>query len=286
MDPNARWNIKPGERSRKGDDPDQTGKSRPVIALSARWHSNPERFRWIVEHGFALEYSLHPERLDLLPHRIAPFLAAGIPLRYHGFFPGHEFAHADREAAMRGLDVHLSALEAIHRRGEQVITMHIGLCRQDPLDPGRAVENLSRLVRRGRKLGITISLENLRQGPTSHPETVVEWATASGAMITLDVGHAVSSQRVQDGELSALDFVEAFAPRLAEVHMYEQETDRHYPPRDMSILGPIVDRLLETQCSWWTIELDDYGEALATRTLLRHYLEAKRAGQTAGRRTG
>jgi hypothetical protein len=44
----------------------------------------------------------------------------------------------------------------------------------------------------------------------------------------------------------------------------------------MSILGPIVDRLLETRCSWWTIELNEYAEALATRRLLLDYLESKR----------
>ena len=121
-------------------------------------------------------------------------------------------------------------------------------------------------------LGIIICLENLRHGLTSDPNTVLNWAQVSGSMITLDVGHAVSCERVQSGALSVVDFVEAFADRLHEVHMYERETDRHYPPRDMSILGPIVDRLLETECKWWTIELDDSAEALATRNLLLDYL--------------
>lgn len=137
------------------------------------------------------------------------------------------------------------------------------------------MDHLSHLVERGHQLGITVCLENLRRGPTSDPDTVVEWAEASGAAITMDVGHAVSSRRVQEGVLSALDFVDAFSARLVEVHMYEQERDRHYPPTDLSILGPVLDRLLETACSWWTIELDDYAEALATRTLLLDYLASK-----------
>ncbi|MBN1582525.1 MAG: sugar phosphate isomerase/epimerase, partial [Anaerolineae bacterium] len=73
------------------------------------------------------------------------------------------------------------------------------------------------------------------------------------------------------------DFVDLFADRLREVHMYERESDRHYPPRDMSVLGPIVDRLLGTPCDWWTLELDDYAEALATRTLLLDDLKEKRS---------
>lgn len=278
MDPNAGQASKTEHRDNQEDNPIQVAGGQLVIALSAKWHTYPQRLHWIAEHGFALEYAPNPEALALFPQRIAPFLQAGLPLRYHGFFPGHEFAHADPEAARRGLNVHLSALEVMPGRGESVITVHVGLRRQDPLDPGRAVDHLARLVERGRQLGVTVCLENLRQGPTSDPETVAEWAAASEAMITLDVGHAVSSRRVQNGEISPLDFVEAFAPRLTEVHIYERETDRHYPPQDMNLLGPIVDRLIEMSCRWWTIELDDYAEALATRTLLLHYLESKRKG--------
>jgi sugar phosphate isomerase/epimerase len=281
VDLNAGQASRSEYRNNQDGNPVRATGSQPVVALSAKWHSYPQRLRWIAEHGFALEYAPNPEALALFPQRIDPFLQAGLPLRYHGFFPGYEFAHTDPEVAKRGLDVHLAALEVMPGRGEPVITVHIGLHRQDPLDAGRAVDHLARLVKRGRQLGLTVCIENLRQGPTSDPETVVEWAAASGAMITLDVGHAVSSRRVREGELDPLDFVEAFAPRLAEVHIYEQETDRHYPPRDMGLLGPIVDRLIKTPCRWWTIELDDYAEALATRALLLDYLESKRKGAAA-----
>jgi sugar phosphate isomerase/epimerase len=247
----------------------------PTIALSAHWHAYPERFDWIVEHGFAIEYSPNPQTLDLLPVHLDPLLKVGIPVRYHGFFPWYEIGQVDAADAERAMDVHLSALEAMHGRGEQIITVHIGLDRQVPLDSGRVVANLTRLVERARELDIVVCLENLRRGPTSDPETVVEWARKSGAMITLDVGHAVSCQRVQKGELTPLDFVESFADRLLEVHMYERETDRHHPPRDMSVLGPIVDRLLATACTWWTIELNDCDQALATRTLLLDYMRAE-----------
>ena len=246
----------------------------PTIALSAHWNTYPERFEWIAEHGFAVEYSPNPQAFDRLPVHIDPFLETGVPVRYHGFFPRHEFGHADGAVAERGLHVQMAALQAMQGRGEQVITLHIGLNPEVPLDLDRALANLSRLAQRARDLGITVCLENLRRGPTSDPETVVEWARKSGAMITLDVGHAVSCQRVQDGELTPLDFIEAFADRLWEVHMYERETDRHHPPQDMTLLGPIVDRLVTTQCGWWTIELGDYDEALATRALLVNHLQA------------
>jgi len=240
---------------------------------------DPERFDWIVAHGFALEYSPNPEAFETLPAHIDPLLEAGVPVRYHGFFPRYELGHADGDAAERALHIHLAALEAMQGRGEQVITIHVGLNREAPHDPDRVVTNLSRLVERARELGIIVCLENLRRGPTSNPETVVEWARQSGAMITLDVGHAVSCQRVLNGELTPCDFVALFAERLYEAHVYERESDRHYPPQDMSVLGPIVDRLLDTQCRWWTIELGYYDEALATRRLLLDYLRQNGNGK-------
>jgi sugar phosphate isomerase/epimerase len=244
----------------------------PTIALSAHWDADPTRFRWIAEHGFALDYAPNPDAFHTLPEHVDPFLQAGVPVRYHGFFRGYEFGHWDPAIAAPAMRVHVAALEAMCGRGEQVITVHVGLPHQDQIDPGRVLENLSRLVEHARGLGITVCLENLRTGPTSHPQNVAAWARASGAMITYDVGHAVSCQRVQSGELTALDILEMFADRLFQVHVYERETDRHQPPRDMTVLGPIVDRLLATRCPWWTIELDDCAEALATRALLLDYL--------------
>jgi sugar phosphate isomerase/epimerase len=253
----------------------QCARPLPTIALSAKWHTYPERFRWAAEHGFALEYSPNPDSLDSLARHLDPFLRVGVAVRYHAFFPGYEIGHPEPGAAQEALDLHLRALEAMQARGEQVLTVHIGLHREHPVDPDRAVQNLTTLVERGQTMGITVCLENLRRGPTSNPRTVVAWAEAARAMLTLDAGHMLSCQQVQSGAFAVHEFIDLFAHRLVEVHMYEEERDRHYPPRDMTILGPIVDRLLTTPCTWWTIELDDCAEVLATRALLLHYLRSQ-----------
>ena len=244
----------------------------PTIALSAKWYTYPERFEWIIAHGFAAEYTPDPQALDALAEQVRPFIEADLPVRHHAFFPDHELAHEDATTAERALRLQMASLDAMCGHGEPVVTVHIGLNPRTPLDAGRAVANLTRLVDHAQELGMTVCLENLRRGPTSDPRTVLAWAQAAGAQITLDVGHAVSCERVRRGELTPLDYVELFVESLTEVHMYEQERDRHYPPQDMHILGPIVDCLLTTRCAWWTIELDDLGEALATRTLLEDYM--------------
>lgn len=250
-----------------------------TIALSAAWRRYPERFEQLTGNGFAAEYSPNPDDWRMLPAQLETLAANNVPVRHHAFFPEHEFGHADADIAGQALELHFAALEVMRGWGEPVVTVHIGLDVSNSskwqIDHDRAARNLKRLVEFARRRGITVCLENLRRGPTSNPETVLDWASRAGAMITLDIGHAVSCQRVQDGELAVTDIIDMFADRLHEVHMYERETDRHYPPADMSVLGPIVDRLLETDCRWWTIELDDLDEALATRRLLEDYLKAK-----------
>ena len=253
----------------------------PVLAVSAKWFTFPERFEWITKQGFALEYTPNPEAFSLLAQQLDPFLNAGVRVRHHGFFPEYEIGNVHAEQAEQAMQVHFAALDALCGRGEQVITVHIGVNRAIRLDPTRIVENLARLVDYGRQRGIIVSLENLKQGMTSDPETVLNWIERSGASITLDVGHALSSNAAQNGEMTIHEIIDLFAPRLMEVHFYEKEIDRHYAPEDMQILGPVVDRLLETECAWWTIELDDFEDILRTRKLLGEYLSKKFSHSTA-----
>ncbi len=250
-----------------------------TIAVAAKWSSFPGRLHWALAHDFAIAYAPDPQALDSLPRHVAHFRAVGIPVRYHGFFPGYEMGHPDPALAERGLRLHIASVEALAAPDPAILTVHVGLDWQAPLDPGRVVENLGRLAARGRELGVTVALENLRRGPASSPADIAAWARAADAMLTLDVGHAFGCAPVLSGMLTIHDVVELFADRLVEVHIYERETDRHYPPQDIAMLGPVIDRLLTTSCRWWTIELDDEEEVLATRALLRTYLET---AQTAG----
>jgi sugar phosphate isomerase/epimerase len=117
---------------------------------------------------------------------------------------------------------------------------------------------------------VVIALENLRHGPTALPQRHFAWASLTGARITLDLGHALSVDRDDGMEIKA--YIDAVAHRLVEVHYYERETERHHAPADMSVLGPVVDRLMQTDCRWWTIELEDLAEMEATRRMALDYL--------------
>ena len=109
-----------------------------TFALSAKWNAYPDRFNWIIDNGFALEYSPGPDNLELLPLHVGRFITEDIPLRYHGLLPGYEIGHADITIAGVAILKHVAVLEAIYGTGEPVITFHIGLNPSDPIDiPGQ-----------------------------------------------------------------------------------------------------------------------------------------------------
>lgn len=246
-----------------------------TIALSVQAKEFPERFIWAESNFFALEYTPDPLHPELIREHVAPSINRGIPVRFHTRFFGYEMGNTDSEKAEEAYQVHLQVIEAMSGLGEPVVTVHLNLGSQIPFDPHRAIDNLSRLVDKARESDITVCLENLRRGPTGDPNNVLAWAVESGAMITMDIGHAISSDYVKEGIMSPAEIVKLFGDRLYEAHMYGKEEDRHYPIEDMEIISPIIDQLVKTNCSWWTIELDDHGEALSTRKRVLQYLAEK-----------
>ncbi len=254
-----------------------TGFASPLpvtLAVSTQWHAFPSKLDWVVEEGFSLEYTPDAGNLDQTAGQLATYISEGTRIRHHGYFPGYEIGDNRSEKAEEAMQLHFLALDSIKGIGEQNITVHVGLMADIELNHTHVVRNLRRLVEYGRYHGITVSLENLRFGPTSYPETVLEWTQKTGAKITMDIGHAVSCPLVKNNEMSVPQIVDLFSQDLVEVHFYESETDRHHAPQDMSLLGPIVDRLLSTECTWWTIELDAHEEILRTRDLISDYLES------------
>lgn len=242
-----------------------------TLAVSTQWHAFPKRFEWIASNGFAMAYTPEARQLQRTREHVTPYLEMGVPLRYHGYFPGFEIGDADRRKAEEALHLHMRAIDAIGGLGEQVMTVHIGLVPKIELSNEHIRKNFSLLVEYAGKKGVSICLENLRTGFASNPEVVVELAEKCGSRITMDVGHAVSCERVASGEVTVVGMVNMFSHLLEEVHFYEYETDNHYAPSDMSILGPIVDVLRETDCTWWTIELDSCADILKTRRLVEEY---------------
>jgi len=246
------------------------------LAVSAAWRHGAERLDWIAANGLACAFTPNPDRLDLIARQLIPYIDRGMAVRHHGFFPGKEIGHSRARFSEDAMHLHFKAMDALRGVGEQVMTVHVGLDPNLPLAFHRVVQNLTRLVEYGKMLGVRVSLENLRQGPTANPRILHDWAQSSGAGITLDIGHALSSECVRRKDISVEKIIDLSAERLMEVHLYESETDRHWAPRTMDILGPIVDKLVTTACRWWTIELEDTRDICRTRQLLADHFETDR----------
>ncbi len=245
----------------------------PLLAASAKWFHTIDRLHDLTSRGLGIEYTPDPEDFSPMPAVLAPVLERKIPLRFHAFFPEHEIGDQDGGTAAEAMNHHRRFLEVVASMAlEPVITCHLGLLPERHIEMSRAGDNLGLLVRRAEELGITLSLENLRKGPASNPEQIWKWAEAAGSALTLDIGHALSSTMVREGVMTMDEIIDLFTPRIIEAHYYEKESDRHYPPEDMRILGPVVDHLLQTPCRWWTIELEDLDDIDRTVELTRGYL--------------
>ena len=246
-----------------------------TFALSAQAADPASRYPWALRHGFALEYTPDPEQLELLPVHTAEFRRRNVPVRYHTRYFGLEFGDARPEYAEAAFDAHRRTLDAMAQVGGEVLTVHAGLSRGVTLNSDTVARNLRRLADHGRTLGVAVSLENLRTGSGSDPENILRWASFADSAITMDFGHIVSSKQVKAGILKGEEVARAFLPRLLEVHFYGKEEDRHLPLESMKQVEHIVEVVLQSSCRWWTVELDDTTEALATRSLLEEYLREK-----------
>ena len=253
---------------------------KPKLALSAKVEKSVEN---VLEHavtsGFdAIDWSFHPN--DFIEHELTErWLHAfnlkypGVEIRYHTPWGDIEIAHKDNTVSDRAVSLLTRSIDVIERLGGRFLTVHIGLNADGPqaLCMDKAKTNLARLVEYGRKHEVIISLENLKNGQTSEPEQFLELIGFSGAMVTLDIGHALSSEAHENG-WPCQSFIRAVSPWIINAHIYESETDRHNAPTDLSIIGPSLTELLGTGCDWWVIELADANEVAQTRRLLEEML--------------
>ena len=249
----------------------------PNFAASVKWTHDPQRIQWLYEQGLGVEFSPNPQDVASLKQQLQPCLNYHLPVRLHAFFPGDELGDVSVEGANRARHKHVALLEhAADILETPVVTCHFGLRPEPKVAMAQLEDSLGQLVQRAKALGCVVAIENLRTGLASDPALVARLAEVTDAQITLDVGHALSCDKVGRGEITVREIINLFALRLAEVHYYERETDHHHAPQDMQILGPVVSDLCQhTKVTWWTIELDSTTEIAHTVKITREYLLGK-----------
>jgi sugar phosphate isomerase/epimerase len=212
-------------------------------------------------------------------------LNSGLPARFHAPCQDVEIGHANplyAEAALIYLKMYIDFVKVFP---ETHLNLHIG-SRSIPeteLSWETALHHLKELVRYGRECGVTICLENLKKGWTSDPERLAALAAASGAMVTLDIGHARAFLKAAQLSVSLEQYIQPFAHRIRNLHLYEIETvaGRHQEPENLEAIGPILNWALEHEIQWWVLELSDFDEALRTKRLLEAAYLAERPAEIA-----
>jgi sugar phosphate isomerase/epimerase len=218
-----------------------------------------------------------PEQVETVRRRVQRREVADLEMRYHFPLGPFELSHAEDDQATRALRLMQSAVGHIAETGGTFFTVHLALPGDAPQRRfERACDLLGELVHYGAARGVRVCLENLRWGITSQPEHFIELVDASDAGITFDVGHAISSDAASG--FPAARFALELGDRIENVHVYGREEAVHLPPRSIADIQPVVDALLATQCSWWTIELFGLTEVTFTRDMLLSYFDSVHLG--------
>lgn len=203
------------------------------------------------------------------------FSANDLDIRFHFPLGSHEITSEPSDAAdalerMKRLVVLMSAAN------ETWLTVHAPLA-----SDARGTElfaltrtRLRELVEFATEYRVNVCLENLCWGATSEPDLFLDLIESTGALVTFDVGHAVSSDVSRSG-FSAEKFARELGSRIRCAHVYGHEDGRHYPPENLDTIGPALDILCSLGCPWWTIELTDHNDVRFTRELLADFLDAR-----------
>jgi sugar phosphate isomerase/epimerase len=261
----------------------------PRLAICA--HATPTLTEAVSLAGelpgaLCIEYSFDPSNLTEALRdsaAIRRMTRRDVELRYHFPLGRFELANLDEDSAAEALGEFLSAVDLVAKCGGRYLTVHAALhsgAHEYPVLE-RTKERLAELVERGNEVGVTVCLENLRWGLTSEPEHFVELVEAADSAVTLDVGHAVSSDTAKSGAISGAEYARMLAPRIVGAHVYDREDPHHIAPTDLNRIGDTLSVLLdETACRWWVIELFTADEIRSTRELLLSMLAPRGAETT------
>jgi sugar phosphate isomerase/epimerase len=192
-------------------------------------------------------------------------------IRYH-CAANVEIARADKNEADQALKFLKSTLDCLKDLKAGYFTIHLGLNHDNGLSWENAVRNLDELVEYGRSKDILVCVENLKSGWTSEPETLQRLVEATGARVTFDLGHANSSKVSLQGKTTGAEFLISIKDHVVNAHIYEKEEPHHIAPRDLKIIQPQLEALLQSRCDWWVIEHPGEQMVSQTKDLLQLFL--------------
>jgi sugar phosphate isomerase/epimerase len=197
------------------------------------------------------------------------------PCSLHAPYTDLEIGHRDAEYAAAALRILKEYVDVTAEVGAHHLNLHVGSHALEPEERSweNLVRNLSALMDHAARRGTVVTVENLRQGLASDPETFVALLRATGAPVTFDLGHAHGSAWVQSGRGSVVDFLKSLPTPILAGHLYFTERDdSHVPPAEVADVAAALDGLRAAGCDWWVLELHRQDALEQTRRVVDQYL--------------
>jgi len=268
-----------------------TASRRPTVAISNRMFTRTRDLLDYVRRTDcrAVEYSFPKDvrstaDIDGDAVNVGPLVEAGLTIRYHCPFFEVELARADRQAARADLEIFKRCADVAADHGGQWLNVHVGLTRLplDVLDYDTALRHMAELVEYGKAKGVNVGLENLTRPWNNDPAVFLEMLEKTRAPAIFDLGHANACPWVEQGRGTSLDFLGMVEHLVRGAHVYEIEKidpdtgmAYHVYPRDLHMIEGMLERLLDTACDWWLVELNKPDEVDHTRSLLKAFLDKR-----------
>ena len=193
----------------------------------------------------------------------------------HAPYTDLEIGHRDAEYAEAAVRVLQGYVDAAADLSAHHINLHVGSFAPEPeeLSWETLVRNLAGLMDYAARRRTVVTVENLRHGPTSDPETFAALLRETGAPVTFDLGHAHGSAWVQSGRGSVVDFLKSIPTPILAGHLYFTErNDSHFAPTDVDDIAAALDGLCEAGCDFWVLELHTRETLEQTRRVVDQYL--------------
>lgn len=234
---------------------------------------------YVAAHGYdGVEWGLDGLRVPVARARrqriLEGFRSVG-PCSLHAPYTDLEIGHRDAEYAAAALRVLQEYVDVTAELGAHHLNLHVGSHALEPEERSwdTLVGNLTALMEYAAWRGTLVTVENLRLGLTSDPETFAALLRATGAPVTFDLGHAQGSAWVQAGRGSVVDVLKSIPTRIVAGHLYLTETgDAHVPPAAVADVAAALDGLRAAGCDWWVLELHTRDTLEQTRRVVDEYL--------------
>ena len=242
---------------------------------------HPEAIRsYMTSAGYAgVEWNLEAWRVMITREArrrlLERFRGAASFCSVHAPYTDLEIGHRDPELAAASLRILREYVDIAAELGAHHLNVHVGSFGLAPDERSweGLVRNLTSLMEHAARRGTRVTVENLRRGLTSEPETFAALLRATGAPVTFDHGHAHGSAWVQEGRGTVLDVLQSIPTPIIAAHLYLTERDdTHVAPADPEEMAGALDLLRERGCDFWVLELLSREALEQTRRVVERYL--------------